>query len=137
MIEIKILTSVKTMKYYLFYLYDINQQTKINVNELKGSFSSVVADQSLCNRNKMIFLLLLLFFSEQSCDKVELPSWLEEKLKNDWTRQQTLLMREDLQRKYRRVKFTGASVIYCFASGVFCKSPALTLNTVRLLQSSL
>ncbi|XP_031696464.1 heparanase [Anarrhichthys ocellatus] len=41
-----------------------------------------------------------------SCDQMELPSWLEDKLKKDWTQQQLILIREDLQRKYRRVKFT-------------------------------
>ncbi|XP_027137757.1 heparanase [Larimichthys crocea] len=45
-----------------------------------------------------------------SCDEGDLPSWLEEKLKKDWTQQQLILMREDLQRKYRRVKFTEFTV---------------------------
>uniref|UniRef100_A0A3Q3G7V0 TGF-beta propeptide domain-containing protein n=1 Tax=Labrus bergylta TaxID=56723 RepID=A0A3Q3G7V0_9LABR len=39
----------------------------------------------------------------------KLPPWLEERLKNEWTQQQVLLMKEDLRRKYRRVKFTGTS----------------------------
>ncbi|XP_071328203.1 heparanase isoform X2 [Trachinotus anak] len=41
-----------------------------------------------------------------SCEKLELPSWLEERLREEWTQQQVILMKEDLQRKYRRVKFT-------------------------------
>lgn len=45
-----------------------------------------------------------------SCDEGDLPSWLEEKLKKDWTQQQLILMKEDLQRKYRRVKFTEFTV---------------------------
>ncbi|XP_068561470.1 heparanase isoform X1 [Cebidichthys violaceus] len=45
-----------------------------------------------------------------SCDQMELPSWLEDKLKKDWTQQQLILIREDLQRKYRRVKFTEYTV---------------------------
>ncbi|XP_035524163.1 heparanase [Morone saxatilis] len=50
------------------------------------------------------------FTAEQSCDTLELPLWLEKKLKNDWTQQQVILMREDLQRKYKRVKFTEYTV---------------------------
>ncbi|XP_034566332.1 heparanase isoform X2 [Notolabrus celidotus] len=45
-----------------------------------------------------------------TCDKLELPPWLEERLKKEWTHQQVLLMREDLRRKYRRVKFTENTV---------------------------
>nr|XP_029138717.1 heparanase-like [Labrus bergylta] len=45
-----------------------------------------------------------------SCDKLELPPWLEERLKNEWTQQQVLLMKEDLRRKYRRVKFTENTI---------------------------
>ncbi|XP_030291578.1 heparanase-like isoform X3 [Sparus aurata] len=44
--------------------------------------------------------------AEPSCAELDLPSWLEEKLKADWTQQKLILLREDLQRKYRRVKFT-------------------------------
>ncbi|XP_076614520.1 heparanase isoform X1 [Chaetodon auriga] len=50
------------------------------------------------------------FTAAPSCDKLELPSWLEDKLKTEWTRQQVVLMREDLRRKYRRVKFTENTV---------------------------
>ncbi|XP_041815939.1 heparanase [Chelmon rostratus] len=50
------------------------------------------------------------FTAEPSCDKLELPSWLEDKLKAEWTQQQVILMREDLQRKYRRLKFTEYTV---------------------------
>ncbi|GAA6229317.1 heparanase [Lates japonicus] len=45
-----------------------------------------------------------------SCDKLELPSWLEQRLKKEWTQQQLVLLREDRQRKYRRVKFTEDTV---------------------------
>lgn len=48
--------------------------------------------------------------ADQSCDKVELPWWLEERLKKEWTQQQLILVREDLQRKYSRVKFTEYTV---------------------------
>lgn len=47
--------------------------------------------------------------SGASCEKLELPSWLEQRLKKEWTQQQVVLLREDRQRKYRRVKFTGRS----------------------------
>ncbi|XP_040914254.1 heparanase isoform X2 [Toxotes jaculatrix] len=48
--------------------------------------------------------------ADQPCDELELPPWLEEKLKEEWAQQQVVLMREDLQRKYRRVKFTEFTV---------------------------
>ncbi|KAM7392397.1 hypothetical protein PAMA_007489 [Pampus argenteus] len=49
------------------------------------------------------------FTAEQSCDKL-LPSWLEQRLKKEWTQQQMSLMREDVQRKYKQVKFTESTV---------------------------
>ena len=52
--------------------------------------------------------------AEPACEKVELPWWLEERLKEQWTQQQVVLMTEDLQRKYRRLKFTGRSKKSCF-----------------------
>ncbi|KAJ3606088.1 hypothetical protein NHX12_028131 [Muraenolepis orangiensis] len=45
-----------------------------------------------------------------SCKKTELPPLLEKRLKKQWALQQVLLREEDLQRKYRRVKFTEYSV---------------------------
>ncbi|KAI3362512.1 hypothetical protein L3Q82_012799 [Scortum barcoo] len=45
-----------------------------------------------------------------SCDKLELPWWLEERLKKGWIQQQVILKKEDLQRKYNRVKFTEYTV---------------------------
>lgn len=41
---------------------------------------------------------------------MELPSWLERQLKTEWMKQQVILRNEDLQRKYRRVKFTGTFI---------------------------
>ena len=38
---------------------------------------------------------------------MELPPLLEERFKKQWTRQQVLLRKEDLQMKYRAIKFTG------------------------------
>nr|XP_019969402.1 PREDICTED: heparanase-like [Paralichthys olivaceus] len=45
-----------------------------------------------------------------SCDEEALPSWLEDRLKKEWKTQQLILMREDAQRKYRKVKFTELTV---------------------------
>lgn len=47
--------------------------------------------------------------SEESCD--ELPPWLEERLRSGWRKQQLILAKEDLQRKFRRVKFTGMAPV--------------------------
>lgn len=49
---------------------------------------------------------------ERSCDKMELPLWLEQRLKTEWMKQQVILRNEDLQRKYRRVKFTGTYCVF-------------------------
>lgn len=43
---------------------------------------------------------------------MELPLSLENRLKTEWIKQQVILRNEDLQRKYRRVKFTGASSFF-------------------------
>ncbi|KAK5851491.1 hypothetical protein PBY51_023038 [Eleginops maclovinus] len=48
--------------------------------------------------------------AEKSCADLLLPPWLEQRLKKEWTQQQLLLMKEDLHRKYRRVKFTEDTV---------------------------
>ena len=44
-----------------------------------------------------------------TCDQLLLPHWLERRLTEAWTQQQEALLKEELQRKYRRVKFTGTS----------------------------
>ncbi|XP_030579761.1 heparanase isoform X2 [Archocentrus centrarchus] len=46
----------------------------------------------------------------ESCDQTLLPRWLEERLKHDWTEQKLLLMKEDLLRKYKRLRFTELTV---------------------------
>lgn len=56
---------------------------------------------------------------------MELPPWLEQKLKSDWAKQQLILMNENMQRKFKRVKFTGMScrtlpIIYCLFVLFFC-----------------
>lgn len=43
---------------------------------------------------------------------MELPLSLERRLKTEWIKQQVILRDEDLQRKYRRVKFTGVSSFF-------------------------
>uniref|UniRef100_A0A7N6A7F4 Heparanase n=1 Tax=Anabas testudineus TaxID=64144 RepID=A0A7N6A7F4_ANATE len=50
------------------------------------------------------------FHKDSGESNVSLPSWLEDKLKKEWTQQQLILMKEDLQRKYTRVKFTESTV---------------------------
>lgn len=50
--------------------------------------------------------------SEHSCDKLELPLRLEQRLKSEWVKQQVVLRNEDLERKYRRVKFTGSFSVF-------------------------
>ncbi|XP_029024210.1 heparanase [Betta splendens] len=48
--------------------------------------------------------------TEPSCAEGELPSWLEEKLKTAWVRQQEVLLTGDLQRKYKAFNFTETTV---------------------------
>ncbi|KAG7499277.1 heparanase [Solea senegalensis] len=75
------------------------------------------------------------FTADESCDKLELPSWLEEKLKGEWPEQQMMLMREDVQRKYRRVKFTEytVDVLHAFAS---CSGLDLIFGLNALLRTA-
>ncbi|CAL8322612.1 unnamed protein product [Lota lota] len=72
---------------------------------------------------------------EDSCEKMELPPLLEERLKKQWTRQQVLLQKEDLQMKYRRVKFTEYSVdlLTSFAN---CTEMDLIFGLNALLRTS-
>uniref|UniRef100_A0A8D3DAF0 Heparanase n=1 Tax=Scophthalmus maximus TaxID=52904 RepID=A0A8D3DAF0_SCOMX len=73
-------------------------------------------------------------FYDGSCDKRTLPSWLEEKLKGAWPQQQLVLMREDVQRKYRKVKFTEDTVdlLHSFSS---CSGLDLIFGLNALLRS--
>nr|XP_033503556.1 heparanase [Epinephelus lanceolatus] len=75
------------------------------------------------------------FTAEQPCDKLELPSWLEERLKKEWTQQQVVLMKEDLQRKFRRLKFTEYTVdlLHAFTS---CSGMDLIFGLNALLRTS-
>lgn len=72
---------------------------------------------------------------ERLCDKKELPSWLEDELKKEWVQQQILLKTEDLQRKYKRVKFTEVTVdqLYFFAN---CSGMELIFGLNALLRTA-
>ncbi|KAM3600573.1 uncharacterized protein V6R79_025293 [Siganus canaliculatus] len=50
------------------------------------------------------------FPADEPCGVLALPPWLEQQLKLEWSEQQEALQREDLQRKYRRLKFTESTV---------------------------
>ncbi|XP_023258388.1 heparanase-like, partial [Seriola lalandi dorsalis] len=73
--------------------------------------------------------------SAPSCDELELPSWLEERLTEEWTRHQPVLLKEDLQRKYRRVKFTEFTVdlLHAFAN---CSGLDLIFGLNALLRTA-
>lgn len=60
----------------------------------------------------------------RSCAGAGLPSWLEVSLKKAWVQQQILLKREDLQRKYKKLQFTEATVDQLFS---FCRCSGLEL----------
>ncbi|KAM7368582.1 hypothetical protein PAMP_012907 [Pampus punctatissimus] len=74
------------------------------------------------------------FTAEKSCDKL-LPSWLEQRLKKEWTQQQMSLMREDVQRKYKQVKFTEFTVdlLHSFTS---CSGMDLIFGLNALLRTA-
>uniref|UniRef100_A0A1A8FBB9 Heparanase n=2 Tax=Nothobranchius korthausae TaxID=1143690 RepID=A0A1A8FBB9_9TELE len=46
----------------------------------------------------------------ESCRSTRLPWWLENQLKEDWTQQQLVLMKEEQQKSFRRVRFTELAV---------------------------
>ncbi|XP_010783267.1 heparanase-like [Notothenia coriiceps] len=73
--------------------------------------------------------------AEKSCSARLLPSWLEQRLKKEWSRQQILLKREDLQRKYKRVKFTEFTVdlLHSFSN---CSGLDLIFGLNALLRTS-
>ncbi|TNN56830.1 Heparanase [Liparis tanakae] len=73
-----------------------------------------------------------------SCDGQQLPVWLEDRLKKDWTRQQLTLMKEDLQGKYRRVQYTGhyrKVEAYCQSQATERKGPRDRKCSAAALQS--
>ncbi|KAI4786796.1 hypothetical protein KUCAC02_036891, partial [Chaenocephalus aceratus] len=73
--------------------------------------------------------------AEKSCSARRLPSWLEQRLKEEWSRQQVLLKREDLQRKYKRVEFTEYTVdlLHSFSN---CSGLDLIFGLNALLRTS-
>uniref|UniRef100_A0A3P8UGV3 Heparanase n=1 Tax=Cynoglossus semilaevis TaxID=244447 RepID=A0A3P8UGV3_CYNSE len=70
-----------------------------------------------------------------SCDQLELPEWLERRLKRALSKQQMILMKEDVRRKYRRVKFTEytVDVLHAFAN---CSGLDLIFGLNALLRNS-
>eukprot|EP00064_Thunnus_orientalis_P023461 superscaffoldBa00008894_g23704 len=50
------------------------------------------------------------FTAEKSCNELELPSWLEEKLTEEWSQQEMLLMSEDRKKKFNRTTYTESTV---------------------------
>ncbi|XP_017282878.1 heparanase [Kryptolebias marmoratus] len=56
--------------------------------------------------------------ADESCGDMRLPWWLESRLKEDWALQQLVLVKEEQQRKYRRVRFTELTVdlLHSFSS---------------------
>ncbi|XP_029371479.1 heparanase isoform X2 [Echeneis naucrates] len=75
------------------------------------------------------------FSAVASCEDLDLPPGLEKHLKEDWTLQQVVLLQEDLQRKYRRLKFTESTVdlLHAFAN---CSGLDLIFGLNALLRSA-
>ncbi|KAI5622557.1 heparanase precursor [Silurus asotus] len=72
--------------------------------------------------------------SGTACRKFELPPVLEEKLKRDWALQALFLRQEDVQRKYKQVKFSGHAVdlLYSFVN---CSGLELIFGLNALLRT--
>lgn len=62
-----------------------------------------------CLEQKSHSLKTLIASSDGSCSRVELSWWLEQKLKEDWIQHQLILLKEDQQKQYHRIQFTGRS----------------------------
>ncbi|XP_029564775.1 heparanase isoform X1 [Salmo trutta] len=75
------------------------------------------------------------FDADDICERLELPPLLEKRLKQEWTLQEVLLDKEDLQRKYRSVKFTECAVdlLYSFTN---CSGLDLIFGLNELLRTS-
>ncbi|XP_030625019.1 heparanase [Chanos chanos] len=76
-----------------------------------------------------------LFYLGDICERLELPPLLENQLKKEWAVQTFLLQKEELQRKYRRVKFSDHAVdlLYSFAN---CSGLDLIFGLNALLRTS-
>uniref|UniRef100_H3CJF0 Heparanase n=1 Tax=Tetraodon nigroviridis TaxID=99883 RepID=H3CJF0_TETNG len=72
---------------------------------------------------------------EHSCEKMAPPPWLERRLRTEWMKQQVMLRNEELQRKYRRVKFTETTVdqLHAFAN---CSGLDLVFGLNALLRTA-
>ncbi|XP_029547788.1 heparanase isoform X2 [Salmo trutta] len=75
------------------------------------------------------------FDADDLCERLELPPILEERLKQEWALQEVLLQKEDLQRKYRSVKFTEYAVdlLYSFTN---CSGLDLIFGLNELLRTT-
>ncbi|CDQ84222.1 unnamed protein product [Oncorhynchus mykiss] len=75
------------------------------------------------------------FDADDLCERLELPQILEERLKQEWALQEVLLQKEDLQRKYRSVKFTEYAVdlLYSFTN---CSALDLIFGLNELLRTT-
>ncbi|XP_076020221.1 heparanase [Genypterus blacodes] len=73
--------------------------------------------------------------AEHTCEDLELPPMLEDRLKKEWTQQEGFLLKEDLQRKYKQVKFTEYTVdlLYSFAN---CSGMDLIFGLNALLRTA-
>ncbi|KAM9541187.1 heparanase-like isoform 2-T2 [Salvelinus alpinus] len=75
------------------------------------------------------------FDADDLCERLELPPILEERLKQEWALHEVLLQKEDLQRKYRSVKFTEYAVdlLYSFTN---CSGLDLIFGLNELLRTT-
>ncbi|CAB1352930.1 unnamed protein product [Coregonus sp. 'balchen'] len=122
-------------------------------------FLSVAIDASLVAEEKFMYLLTFggtrqdfmtfnpaflhsneyhknsVFDADDLCERLELPPLLEERLKQEWALQEVLLQKEDLQRKYRSVKFTEYAVdlLYSFTN---CSGLDLIFGLNELLRTT-
>ncbi|XP_047229642.1 heparanase [Girardinichthys multiradiatus] len=73
--------------------------------------------------------------SDESCSSIRLPWWLEQRLKEDLTQQQLILLKEEQQNKYKRVHFTELTVdlLHSFSS---CSGMDLIFGLNALLRTS-
>lgn len=69
------------------------------------------------------------------CQKLELPSLLEKRLKQEWIHQELVLLKEEQQRNYKRVKFTEYAVdlLYSFTN---CSGLNLIFGLNALLRTA-
>ncbi|KAL0965704.1 hypothetical protein UPYG_G00284650 [Umbra pygmaea] len=73
--------------------------------------------------------------ADDLCERLELPPLLEERLKQEWALQEVLLEKEDLQEKYRKIRFTEYAVdlLYAFTN---CSGLHLIFGLNELLRTT-